>query len=166
MCNIRMARLYPVLSGCAISFLFPNDQRGWMKKLSLLLLFFVPGSLSPVFAELPTSSRNDEIQSDEHQRLNSQLTPDERRRLRGNLNQYSHKGYPDSEQFEDRRRMMQERFQTADGFGAITRTEAQLRLPKLAQHFDEIDTNSDGVITREEMAAAREKEKKSNSTSW
>ena len=61
--------------------------------------------------------------------------------------------------------MMQERFQTSDGFGAITRSEAQLRMPKLAQHFDEIDTNNDGVITREEMAAAREREKKANSAS-
>jgi len=138
-----------------------------MKKLSLLVLFFMPAYLTPVFAEqpVPAPSPNDEVQIEDYQRLNKQLTPDERRRLRGNLNEYSRKVYPDSEQIEGRRRMMQERFQTSDGFGAITRSEAQLRMPKLAQHFDEIDTNNDGVITREEMAAARDREKKANSAS-
>jgi hypothetical protein len=133
-----------------------------MKKLSLLLWFVMPGYLFPVSAEQlpPVQSQPDEVQVDERQRLSEQLSPDERRRLRGNLSEYARKVYPDNDQIEGRRRMMQERFRTADGFGAITRSEAQLRLPKLAQHFDEIDVNNDGVISRDEMAAAREKDKK------
>lgn len=41
-----------------------------------------------------------------------------------------------------------------DGDGRISRAEAQAA-PRLAQHFDEIDTNKDGFITPDELAAAR-----------
>ena len=54
---------------------------------------------------------------------------------------------------------MHERLKAADknGDGKISREEANASLPKLARHFDEIDTNKDGQITREEMRAFREK---------
>jgi hypothetical protein len=138
------------------------SQRGRMKKISLLLWFLMPGCFAPVLAEpIPLAqSRQDEVQTEERQRLDDQLSPEERRSLRGNLNEYARKAYPDNNQIEGRRRMMQERFRMADEFGVITRSEAQLRLPKLAQHFDEIDVNNDGFITRDEMAAAREKDRK------
>lgn len=42
-----------------------------------------------------------------------------------------------------------------DGF--ITRAEADANAPRLARHFDEIDTNKDGKISREEMQAAKVK---------
>ena len=136
-----------------------------MKKLSLFTCIVLLGFSLPMFAEQtsPAQSPTDEVQSEDRQRLDGQLGREERRRLRGDLNEYARKAYPDNEQVEGRRRMMQERFRTADGFGAITRSEAQLRMPKLARHFDEIDTNNDGVITRDEMNAAREKEKKIDS---
>ena len=43
-----------------------------------------------------------------------------------------------------------------DGDGKISREEADA-LPRLAKHFDEIDTNKDGFITKEEMRAFHEK---------
>ena len=53
---------------------------------------------------------------------------------------------------------MHERFKVADkdGDGKISREEA-VALPRLAKHFDEIDTNKDGFITKEEMRAFHEK---------
>ena len=39
--------------------------------------------------------------------------------------------------------------------GAISRAEAQQFMPRLLQHFDRIDANRDGQITREEIEAVR-----------
>ena len=54
---------------------------------------------------------------------------------------------------------MQERLNNADknGVGSISRSEAQLRMPRLARQFDQIDTNGDNIITREEMQASRDR---------
>jgi Ca2+-binding EF-hand superfamily protein len=43
-----------------------------------------------------------------------------------------------------------------DGDGRISRAEAA-KAPRLAEHFDAIDTNHDGFITPEEMKAAHAK---------
>jgi hypothetical protein len=43
----------------------------------------------------------------------------------------------------------------ADGDGAVSRAEAEKNAPRLAKNFDQIDANSDGKITPEEMQAAR-----------
>ena len=58
----------------------------------------------------------------------------------------------------DRAHKMQERFKAADkdGDGRISRAEAVV-LPRIAKHFDEIDTNTDGFITKEELKARRDK---------
>ncbi|MEO8386368.1 MAG: EF-hand domain-containing protein [Betaproteobacteria bacterium] len=58
----------------------------------------------------------------------------------------------------DRAAKMQERIwaQDKDGDGKLSRAEAAA-LPRLAKHFDEIDTNKDGFITKEEMKAFHEK---------
>ncbi len=50
---------------------------------------------------------------------------------------------------------MGERLRSADkdGDGAISAEEAKA-MPMLAEHFDEVDTNHDGKVTREEMKAA------------
>lgn len=104
-----------------------------------------------------SSSSTAESQNAERPRANERLRSEERRKLRGELDDYARK-YPDREQLDERRRMMlermQERLRAADGIGAITRSEAQLRMPKLARYFDQIDTNDDGVITREELDVA------------
>ena len=58
----------------------------------------------------------------------------------------------------DRAHKMHERLKAADtdGDGKISRAEA-VALPWLAKHFDEIDTNKDGFLTKEEIKAHREK---------
>lgn len=59
----------------------------------------------------------------------------------------------------DRDHKMHERLKAADknGDGKISREEANASLPRIAAHFDEIDTNKDGFITKEEMRAFHEK---------
>lgn len=58
----------------------------------------------------------------------------------------------------ERAHKMHERLKAADtdGDGKISRAEA-VALPRMAKHFDEIDTNKDGFITKEEMKAWHEK---------
>ena len=43
----------------------------------------------------------------------------------------------------------------ADGNGMISRAEADQAMPRLARHFERIDANKDGQVTREEVATAR-----------
>jgi len=40
--------------------------------------------------------------------------------------------------------------------GRISRAEADATAPKLAKNFDKLDTNKDGFIDKQEMAAARQ----------
>ena len=67
------------------------------------------------------------------------------------------------EKFQQRREEMRlrdpERTRQADvnRDGGFNREEAGKSMPRLARHFDEIDTNHDGIISREEMRAFREK---------
>ena len=58
----------------------------------------------------------------------------------------------------DRAHKMHERMKAADkdGDGKISRAEAAA-LPRIAKHFDEIDTNKDGFLTKEELQAYRAK---------
>ena len=58
----------------------------------------------------------------------------------------------------ERAHKMHERMKAADkdGDGKISRAEA-IALPRLAKHFDEIDTNKDGFLSKEELKASREK---------
>jgi hypothetical protein len=43
----------------------------------------------------------------------------------------------------------------ADGNGSLSRAEAEKGMPHLARHFDVIDNNKDGQLSREELSAAR-----------
>lgn len=85
------------------------------------------------------------------------------RRLRGDLEGYSQEAYPDRERVEERRQRMRERMKQRlheadrDHDGAISRGEADSSMPGLARHFDRIDGNGDGNITRDEMKNARER---------
>ncbi len=42
-----------------------------------------------------------------------------------------------------------------DGDGRISRAEADAKAPRLSKHFDQIDTNKDGYLSKDEIAAAR-----------
>ena len=55
---------------------------------------------------------------------------------------------------------MMERIKAADtnGDGMLSRAEAAV-LPRIAEHFDEIDANKDGQITFEELRAFHEKQR-------
>jgi Ca2+-binding EF-hand superfamily protein len=58
----------------------------------------------------------------------------------------------------ERAHRMHERIKAADkdGDGKISRTESAA-LPRIAKHFDEIDTNKDGFVTMDELKAFHEK---------
>jgi hypothetical protein len=139
-----------------------------MKKPSLLaclalLVFTRPAWTEPVnLSPNPSKSANEE-QAEDRQVLEEKLPPEARKRLREVLDNYSRQAYPDGEQLAERRRLMhdrmQERLNNADknGVGSISRSEAQLRMPRLARQFDQIDTNGDNIVTREEMQAARDR---------
>lgn len=66
---------------------------------------------------------------------------------------------PPEPSMADRAHKMHERMKAADkdGDGKISRAEAAT-MPRLAKHFDAIDTNKDGFITQEERKAYREKQ--------
>lgn len=88
-------------------------------------------------------------------------TVQQRRKLRDELDSYSRKAYPDQDHVDRRRRLMHERMQERlskpeSGNISITRSEAQLRMPKLARHFDQIDASGNGEITMDEINAWRE----------
>jgi hypothetical protein len=57
----------------------------------------------------------------------------------------------------EREARFNERFKQADadGNGALSRAEAEKGMPRLARHFDALDANKDGVVSREELEAAR-----------
>jgi len=42
-----------------------------------------------------------------------------------------------------------------DGDSRISRAEAEAKSPRLAQNFDRLDTNKDGYLSKDELAAAR-----------
>lgn len=95
--------------------------------------------------------------------LENQTAPGDHQRLSRNLNDQTNQAYPDREKIEERRKQMRERMreklQRADqnGDGSISRSEAERDLPGMARHFDQIDGNHDGILSREELSAAREK---------
>ncbi|MDR2219507.1 MAG: hypothetical protein LBE24_02895 [Methylobacillus sp.] len=121
----------------------------------VLFAFVRPALADPadVRSNLVEPSHPDE-QAEDRRQLEEKLPPEARQRLREVVNAYSRQAYPDGEQVEERRRMMQDRL---NSIGAITRSEAQLRMPRLAKKFDRIDLNSDGVINSEELQIARER---------
>lgn len=128
-----------------------------------LLVFTRPGLTDSTNLSTNSSHAAAEEQAEERQKFEEKLPPEARRRLREVLNAYSRQAYPDGEQVEERRRLMhdrmQERLNNADknGVGSISRSEAQLRMPRLARQFEQIDLNGDNVISREEMQIARER---------
>lgn len=139
-----------------------------MKKTSLLACLALLVFTRPALTDSANSSPNSvtsatEEQTEERQKFEEKLPPEARRRLREVLNAYSRQAYPDGDPVEERRRLMhdrmEERLNNADknGVGSISRSEAQLRMPRLARQFDQIDLNGDNIITRDEMQIARDR---------
>jgi EF hand len=82
-------------------------------------------------------------EAEQRRKLQETLTPEQRRERREEMLQRR----------EENRALMQERLQRADkdGDGSISREEAKVRMPGVYQHFDEIDSNHDGLVSPEEI---------------
>jgi len=50
----------------------------------------------------------------------------------------------------------------ADGNGTLSRAEVEKSMPRLAEKFDQIDTNKDGQLSRDEMKAWKKAHKAGN----
>lgn len=94
--------------------------------------------------------------------LDQDMAPEERARLQSELHDYSDQAYPDQQRLRERREEMRQRLHRKlqqadeDQSGGISRAEAGRHLPRLQRHFERIDENGDGVISRDELRAARE----------
>ena len=141
------------------------------KRHAMLALYVALGLSQPLFAgsqgnqhgtddTLPPVTETDS-QAAETQALEGNISAEECLRLRSDLETYSRAEDPDHNQMEARRRAMHERakqrFQSADkdSDGSISHEEAWESMPQLARHFDQIDINSDGIITEDEIEAAQ-----------
>ena len=95
------------------------------------------------------------------QTLNLNFSPENREKLRRALDDYARSVDENHEQIEARRKAMHEsieaRFLDADtdGDGMVTRQEATEKLPQIARHFNQVDTNEDGAITIDELEEAQ-----------
>lgn len=127
---------------------------------ALLMAIYVPLSASE--QDTPRQSASESAET-KPPTLEQRMSPEERQRFNYDLQNHSGAVYPDHEQIESRRQLMrlkmQERLQRADTDhdNSISRSEAEENMPGLARHFDEIDTNHDGIITIDEMKAVYEK---------
>ena len=105
---------------------------------------------------------NDEPVNDGMQQtLELNFSPENREKLRKALDDYARSIDQDHERIEERRRAMQEsleaRFFDADndGDGTIDRQEATEKLPQIARHFNQVDSNQDHVISLDELVDAQ-----------
>lgn len=95
------------------------------------------------------------------QTLNFNFSPESREKLRKSLDDYARAINNDNDQIEARRRAMQgsleARFFDADNDadGTIDRQEATEKLPQIARHFNQVDTNQDNVISLDELEEAQ-----------
>lgn len=92
--------------------------------------------------------------------LEQRLAPEERARLHRELHDYSDRAYPDRQRLQLRREQMHERQQRRlESNGGLTRDEARRHAPWLERRFEEIDRDGDGLISEEEVRAARRRER-------
>lgn len=117
-----------------------------------------------VFTTLDSNKRVAEAETTNdgmQQTLELNFSPENREKLRKALDDYARSIDHDHDLIEERRRAMQEsikiRFLDADndGDGTIDRQEATERLPQIARHFSQVDTNQDNVISLEELENAQ-----------
>lgn len=104
----------------------------------------------------------DEAGGEQLQNLNG-VSPEERMRLRMDLNNYSRASDPIHSQIQDRRRSMskgiQERFFGADkdNDSLLSRQEVVDSLPQVARHYNMVDLDADGFISINELVAYQAK---------
>jgi hypothetical protein len=90
--------------------------------------------------------------------LESSITLEERMQLHRDLAEYSRSIDSTHIVIENHRRGMRQRLyerfsgSDKDNDGSISREEATETLPQIARHFSQVDANSDGVITLNELA--------------
>lgn len=121
------------------------------------------GRANLLVAEGSTKQLADDETANEglQQTLNLNFSPENREKLRRALDDYARSVDQNHDQVEESRRAMQEsierRFLDADndGDGSVDRQEATEKLPQIARHFNQVDTNEDGVITLDELEEAQ-----------
>lgn len=90
--------------------------------------------------------------------LEGSISLEERMRLHRDLNVYSRSIDSNHIVIENHRRGMRQRLyerfsgSDKDNDGSISREEATETLPQIARHFNQVDTNGDGVVTLNELA--------------
>lgn len=104
---------------------------------------------------------DDSVNDGLQQTLNLNFSPENREKLRRALDDYARSVDQNHDQIEESRRAMQEsierRFLDADsdGDGSVNRQEATEKLPQIARHFNQVDTNQDEAITIDELEDAQ-----------
>ena len=147
--------------------------------LSAVLLSLLLGLSLTAYAEPEDSQEPDEqelqsmlelvppekklLNEDELPTLEGSITLEERIQLHRDLERYSRSIDSSHIVIENHRRGMrqrlQERFSGADkdNDGSISREEATESLPQIARHFSQVDSDSDGVVTLNELAVLQAK---------
>jgi hypothetical protein len=126
--------------------------------LGLSLLAYADAVEDPEIAEQMTRPDTDAQEDNELPTLDGSITMEERIRIYRDLDQYSRSVDSTHLVIEKQRRDMRERLQQRfagsdkDNDGSISREEATESLPQIARHFNQVDTNADGVVTLDELA--------------
>lgn len=124
------------------------------------------GSVSSVsksarVADAEAGSETDSQKEGFQQTLNINFSPERREMLRKALEEYARAVDPSHDQIEERRRAMQDSIETrffeadSNGDSTLDRQEATEKLPQIARHFSNVDTNQDGVISLTELVDAQ-----------
>ncbi len=148
-----------------------TQHKSLLKPLCFLLGALFSFSLSTFAADksyFDNTSKTNKLAANEdnsndglQQTLELNFSPESREKLRKALDDYARSIDQDHERIEERRRAMQEsleaRFFDADNDadGTIDRQEATEKLPQIARHFNQVDTNQDKVISLDELAEAQ-----------
>lgn len=142
--------------------LFINRNAYLMACLGALI--FLPALAGDKNKVLLTDGASNQVADEEEaakvglqQTLNLNFSPENREKLRKALDEYAKSVDQNHAQVEENRRNMrasiERRFLDADndGDGAVDRQEATEKLPQIARHFNQVDSNHDGVITIDEL---------------
>lgn len=108
-------------------------------------------------AEQPEKCREMQARRAEMQKQ-CEADPAKCREMKGKFEQHRAQCQADPEKCRQQAQAQREqRFKQADtdGNGMLSRAEAEKGMPRLARNFDRIDSNKDGQLSRDELAAAR-----------